>query len=243
MKRSRTAPPGFYAVEAAGLRWLAAAGGASVVEPLEATDDRIVLPRLTPVAPSPAAAESFGRALAATHRAGAAWFGAPPPGVSGSGFIGELPLPMTDGARPWGEFYAAARLRPYASGAWSAALEAICDRLAAGDESLTGPPEPPSRLHGDLWAGNAGRLEDATPVVYDPASYFGDREADVAMTELFGGFASSFYSAYADAAPLPSGYPRRRTLYNLYHVLNHLNLFGASYLLRAESMIAELLGD
>ena len=98
-----------------------------------------------------------------------------------------------------------------------------------------------SLLHGDLWAGNAGRLADGGPVLYDPATYYGDREADLAMSELFGGFSAAFYSAYAQAMPLPAGYETRRVLYNLYHVLNHLNLFGDAYLARAETMVAELL--
>ena len=98
-----------------------------------------------------------------------------------------------------------------------------------------------SLLHGDLWAGNAGQLRDGTPVIFDPAAYYGDREADLAMTALFGGFGAAFYATYAAAMPLPAGNETRRTLYNLYHVLNHLNLFGAAYLARAEGMMAELL--
>ena len=98
-----------------------------------------------------------------------------------------------------------------------------------------------SLLHGDLWTGNAGRLGDGSPVLYDPSTYYGDREADLAMTQLFGGFGPSFYAAYAQAMPLPAGYETRRTLYNLYHVLNHLNLFGDAYLARAETMMDELL--
>jgi protein-ribulosamine 3-kinase len=115
------------------------------------------------------------------------------------------------------------------------------ERVLAGIAALLEGHQPaPSLLHGDLWAGNAARLADGTPVVFDPSTYYGDREVDVAMTELFGGFAPGFYEAYADAAPLPPGHEVRATLYNLYHVLNHLNLFGASYLARAEAMTAEL---
>jgi fructosamine-3-kinase len=106
---------------------------------------------------------------------------------------------------------------------------------------LEGHRPEASLLHGDLWAGNAGQLRDGTPVIYDPAAYYGDREADLAMTELFGGFGPDFHAAYAERMPLPKGFTTRRTLYNLYHVLNHLNLFGDAYLLRAETMVAELL--
>ncbi len=101
----------------------------------------------------------------------------------------------------------------------------------------------PSLLHGDLWGGNAAFDQDGNPVIFDPAVYFGDREADLAMTELFGGFGRAFYSAYDEAFPLDNGYKVRKTLYNLYHVLNHLNLFGGSYLRQAETMIDGLLAQ
>lgn len=94
---------------------------------------------------------------------------------------------------------------------------------------LEGHKPSPSLLHGDLWSGNAGFIDDG-PVIYDPAVYYGDREADIAMTELFGGFPGEFYAAYRKAYPLDEGYERRKHLYNLYHLLNHLNIFGASYL-------------
>jgi fructosamine-3-kinase len=98
-----------------------------------------------------------------------------------------------------------------------------------------------SLLHGDLWAGNRGMLPDGSPVVFDPAVYYGDREADLAMTRLFGGFGPAFYAAYESAWPLPPGAGERRGLYELYHVLNHVNLFGGSYLAQAEALIDRLL--
>ncbi|MCG6871173.1 MAG: fructosamine kinase family protein [Gammaproteobacteria bacterium] len=101
----------------------------------------------------------------------------------------------------------------------------------------------PSLLHGDLWGGNWSADAEGRPVIYDPAVYFGDREADLAMTELFGGFGASFYSAYRDQWPLDSGYSVRRTLYNLYHVLNHLNLFGGGYAGQAGAMMDRLLAE
>lgn len=101
----------------------------------------------------------------------------------------------------------------------------------------------PSLLHGDLWGGNHAALRDGAPVIFDPAVYFGDREADLAMTELFGGFSEDFYAAYREAWPLDSGYRVRRDLYNLYHVLNHLNLFGGAYRSQAEQMIERLLSE
>jgi fructosamine-3-kinase len=99
----------------------------------------------------------------------------------------------------------------------------------------------PSLLHGDLWGGNWGADATGAPVLFDPATYYGDREADLAMTQLFGGFGREFYAAYGSAWPLDAGAPMRRDLYNLYHVLNHLNLFGGGYRAQAEAMIGRLL--
>jgi protein-ribulosamine 3-kinase len=99
----------------------------------------------------------------------------------------------------------------------------------------------PSLLHGDLWSGNAAFDSAGAPVLFDPAVYFGDREADMAMTELFGGFSADFYAVYHEAWPLDPGYTVRRDLYNLYHVLNHLNLFGGGYLAQSQRLMSRLL--
>jgi fructosamine-3-kinase len=99
----------------------------------------------------------------------------------------------------------------------------------------------PSLLHGDLWGGNHGYLADGTPAVFDPAVYYGDRECDLAMTELFGGYPADFYAAYRAAWPPDAGYAHRRELYNLYHILNHANLFGGGYARQAEQMMHGLL--
>lgn len=101
----------------------------------------------------------------------------------------------------------------------------------------------PALLHGDLWGGNAAADRQGEPFIYDPACYYGDREADIAMTELFGGFDSAFYQAYQSSYPLDPGYQIRKTLYNLYHIINHLNLFGGGYLHQAETMIEHLLAE
>lgn len=99
----------------------------------------------------------------------------------------------------------------------------------------------PSLVHGDLWTGNAAVTKQGEAVILDPAVYYGDREVDLAMSQLFGSFPPNFYSAYNDAFPLPPGYQQRKTLYNLYHILNHFNLFGGSYEYQANQMIASLL--
>jgi len=101
----------------------------------------------------------------------------------------------------------------------------------------------PSLLHGDLWGGNAASDDHGRPVIFDPATYYGDRETDLAMTELFGGFGGAFLRAYQDAWPLDAGYRTRKTLYNLYHILNHFNLFGGGYGAQADAMIDRLLAE
>ncbi|MGZ4968407.1 MAG: fructosamine kinase family protein [Methylobacter sp.] len=118
--------------------------------------------------------------------------------------------------------------------------EKLCNNL---EPFFSGYRPQPALLHGDLWGGNVAADEQGNPVIYDPACYFGDRETDIAMTELFGGFGSAFYQAYQVVYPLDAGYERRKTLYNLYHILNHLNLFGRSYLHQTENMINQLLAD
>jgi fructosamine-3-kinase len=109
-------------------------------------------------------------------------------------------------------------------------------------ELLAGYEPKPSLVHGDLWGGNAGVTSAGEPVIFDPAAYFGDREVDIAMTELFGGFSAAFYRGYSQVWPLDSGYEKRKTLYNLYHILNHFNLFGGSYESHANQMINRILG-
>jgi len=109
------------------------------------------------------------------------------------------------------------------------------------DAYFSGYRPVPSLLHGDLWSGNRGADPTGCPVIYDPAVYYGDREADLAMTRLFGGFAPGFYAAYADCWPLDAGAATRQDLYNLYHVLNHLNLFGGGYRSQAEAILDRLL--
>lgn len=108
---------------------------------------------------------------------------------------------------------------------------------------FSGYSPQPSLLHGDLWGGNHGYLSNGTPVIFDPAAYYGDRECDLAMTELFGGYDADFYAAYRAAWPLDDDYEARRDLYNLYHILNHAHLFGGGYVRQAEAMMGKLLAE
>lgn len=192
----------------------------------------------------------LGEQLAELHRhtgleAGAAY------GWPRDNFIGATPQ-SNRSQRNWAGFFAAERLRPQLALAGKNGMERTLrdqgERLAdnLGGFFLDYRPAP-SLLHGDLWSGNAGQLangkEAGTPVIFDPAVHRGDREADLAMAELFGGFPESFYAAYRAAWPLDAGYETRKTLYNLYHVLNHFNLFGAGYLNQARRMIERLAAE
>lgn len=149
----------------------------------------------------------------------------------------------------WGRFYVTRRLEPQlalaeSSGHGDGSLvdrgRLLCERVPV---LLDGHSPVPSLLHGDLWAGNHAEDSAGHPLIFDPAVYFGDREADIAMTRLFGGYGSAFYDAYQAAWPLEPGAAMRTTLYNLYHVLNHLNLFGGGYRRQAEDMIERLLAQ
>lgn len=146
----------------------------------------------------------------------------------------------------WVEFYAQMRLRPQLE--LASLRNAPASLYALGLELMDALPfwfvdytPEPSLLHGDLWGGNSAFNSDGQPVVFDPACYYGDRETDLAMSELFGGFSADFYAGYHEAFPLDSGYKRRLPLYNLYHILNHNNLFGGDYARISEKMMTALL--
>jgi fructosamine-3-kinase len=172
--------------------------------------------------------------------------------VTGPSF--GLPRDNAIGATPqrnaesgdWAAFWRDRRLGPQLAlaernGERGRLLERGRRLLECVGDFFAGHAPAPSLLHGDLWAGNRASLEGGAPVVFDPAVYYGDAEADVAMTVLFGGFSPAFAAAYAAERPLAAGAAARRDLYNLYHVLNHLNLFGGGYRSQAESMIDGLL--
>lgn len=222
-------PAGFFAAEAAGLRWLAEAEAVPVPEVLAQLDTMLVLEWVEPGDPLPATAEQLGRDLAALHRAGAPAFGAPWPG-----YIGRLPLDNTSSPDPWPEWFAERRLRPY--------LRASADRgsLSAGDvahvEGLLsrigeyGGSEPPARIHGDLWPGNV-LWGTRRAWLVDPAAHGGHRETDLALLRLFGGapYLDRTLGAYAEEFPLADGWRARVPLHQLYLLLVHTALFGAAY--------------
>jgi fructosamine-3-kinase len=233
-----------FEAEAAGLAELAAANAVRVPQVIcfgvTAGMAYLVLEPLL-LQPHGDAAQ-LGRQLAQQHRVSAARFGGPR-----DNWIGATPQPnawMDD----WVEFWRARRLgfqlKLAAQNGYGGALqrdgEALMTRL---DDFFVAYRPIPSLLHGDLWGGNHGFLAEGTPVIFDPAVYHGDRECDLAMSELFGGFAPGFYAAYREAWPLDAGYAVRRTLYNLYHILNHANMFGGGYPAQAQRMLGQLLAE
>jgi fructosamine-3-kinase len=182
-----------------------------------------------------------GEQLAKMHQKTAESFG-----WSMDNTIGSTPQ-LNDWKNNWIEFWREQRLgyqlRLAASKGFGGKLQSQGEKLLHSLDVLIDHAPTPSLLHGDLWGGNIGSDSGDNPVIFDPAVYYGDREADIAMTELFGGFSGDFYSAYNAAWPLDAGYKTRKTLYNLYHILNHLNLFGSGYAGQAQNMIDRLLAE
>lgn len=183
--------------------------------------------------------EEMGRQLAAMHSRSSISKGF---GWEQNNTIGSTPQ-INSWTKNWAEFYAQHRLGyqfqlAKRRGGHFPQQEQL---LAATPQLLADRQPQPSLVHGDLWGGNAAFTATGEPVIFDPAAYRGDREVDVAMTELFGGFPAAFYRGYNDILPLDSGYERRKLLYNLYHILNHFNLFGGSYESQANRMISQIL--
>lgn len=238
-KTRADAPDGFFEAEARGLAWLAEAGGPAIPAVLGVVPaaPALLLEWIEPGAAGRAGPARLGRELAALHASAAEGFGA-----RADNFIG--PLPQSNRPRAsWARFYAEERLAPRArrlrdqgriDAATSRAFDALCERM----EERVGPPEPPARLHGDLWAGNA--LFDAAgrPWLIDPAAYGGHREMDLAMMQLFGGFAPACFAAYEEAWPLEPGWRERTPLYQLHPLLVHVELFGSGYTASLRSALA-----
>lgn len=236
------APEHFFTTEAAGLRWLGAAGGVPVPEVIAELPELLALAWVEPGEPDAGAAERLGRELAVTHRAGADCFGAPWPG-----FIGSLPQDNTPDGRAWSAWFTERRLEPYLRGAAErnalspADVNAVADLLLRVPE-LAGPAEPPARLHGDLWPGNVLWAADRRAWLVDPAAHGGHRETDLAQLALFGGapHLDRIRAAYHEEFPLADGWQERIPLHQLQLLLVHAALFGSAYRGAVMAAVAEL---
>jgi fructosamine-3-kinase len=231
LKERKGVTPGEFAAEAAGLRWLAEPGALRMPAVLEVSDSCLVLEWVPEGRLDRAGWIALGSGLARVHAAGAPAYGSTPGG--GPLHIGPIVLPAEPGDA-WPAVYAQQRLAPLLRAARDRGaltgdgvrrVEEVCGRL----DRLAGPPEPPARLHGDLWSGNVLAGTDGMPWLIDPAAYGGHREMDLAMLALFGSPPAAFLAAYQDVAPLADGHPERVALWQLFPLLVHAVLFGGSY--------------
>ena len=249
LKANRKENAPFFAAEAAGLAAIAGTGEIGTPQVFGSGEDCgvlggafLMMEFVEQKKPGAGFWEAFGRQLARMHQAGTE--GLAPGGKFGfleDNFIGAGRQVNTPHGS-WVSFFRDCRLLPqlrqaarYLGSRERHGAERLLERL---DEILEEPVRP-SLLHGDLWSGNFLAGADGRAWLIDPAAYVGHAEADLAMTELFGGFPQRFYDAYREEFPVREGYPRRREVYNLYHLLNHLNLFGSAYLAAVKGIIQE----
>jgi fructosamine-3-kinase len=227
LKVNRQAPPALFAREAEGLKALHVPGGPRLPRVFAYADEWILLEFLPPAGREARFGQSLGEQLARLHSTTGPAFG-----FQHDNYLGTTPQP--NGWRKDGnEFFADQRLRYQARlalrrGLLSPEESQALERIALRLPQLI-PSQPPSLMHGDLWGGNVMVGPGGEPVLIDPATHYGWAEAELAMTSLFGGFDAAFYSAYEGARTVAPNYRERFPLYNLYHLLNHLNLFGAAY--------------
>ena len=218
--------------EANGLRQLTKSNAIKIPKVLSVNEEILVLEILPAISPSNRKKffETFGAQFAQLHRTSSSSFG-----YTEDNYIGSTPQQNTPCSSSWREFFLSRRLQyqfslaernGYADGRLRRSFATLERQI---EDLIPEDGEPPALLHGDLWGGNFLCVEGDVPVIIDPAVYYGHREADLAMTLLFGGFGDSFYDAYNEAYPLKPGWQRRMELYKLYHLFNHLNLFGEGY--------------
>ncbi len=233
-----------FEAEAAGLREIAVSGTVRVPEPIcwgvAGTNAYLVMEFLEFARSGDGAV--LGQQLAALHRVSRKDFG-----WDRENTIGSTPQ-INNPSLDWIEFWRERRLRYQfdlaRDNGYGGKLQRYGEQLLDTlDGFFSGYRPQPALLHGDLWSGNHGYLRSGQPIIFDPAVYYGDREADIAMTELFGGFSADFYASYREAWPMDAGYSTRKHLYNLYHILNHLNLFGGGYQGQAMRLCERLLAE
>lgn len=239
MKIDPEAPTGFYEYEAAGLGWLVAPGGVPVAPVTQVSPGRIVVPEYDVAEPTADAAYEFGVRLAATHSVKAPWFGAPPQGWRGDGFVGHLRLPLAvaDPGHNFGEYYARYRIEPFVQ---KAALDGVLTDDQVGDVvafmdvvaqgSIFARPFTPQKIHGDLWSGNIVWSKHHGVVLVDPAAHGGIGESDLAMLQLFGSpFFDEILAGYDDAVGLEPEWEMRFLALQVHPLLVHALFFGDSY--------------
>lgn len=235
---------GMFLSEANGLRELDRAKAIRVPKVIDAGEDYLIMEHIGQGPRKAGFFQEFGQQFARLHQFAGSEFG-----FYEDNFIGSTPqknIPSGEEARDWGKFYWNKRLmfqfrlaeeNGYADKQLRRLFQSLENEY---DKILEGSAEPPALLHGDLWGGNYMSDENGDPVLIDPAVYYGHREADLAMTKLFGGFTSEFYKAYHETYPLNEGLEKREPLYLLYHVLNHMNLFGAGYYSQSIRLLEKL---
>ncbi len=248
VKTRSDAGEGEYALEAAGLEWLAEPGALGVPRVIEVAEDYLALEWVQPGRLSAEGAEELGRGLARIHVAGSPNFGDPGFGerLGVQARIGSLRLP-NEPCADWISFYAERRLLPLARiaaerNALSASGVAAVERVSEQLEQLAGPAEPPARLHGDLWSGNVYADNEGRPWLIDPSAYGGHREVDLAMLRLFGAPSERVFAAYEELTPLADGWRERVSLWQLLPLLVHALLFGGSYCDKAERVAKSYAG-
>ena len=239
--KTAASAPDMFLKEANGLKELQKCGAIRVPEVIAATASFLLLEYIESGSADRGFFERFGRQFAEMHRCHAEHYG-----FYEDNYIGATPqINKTDAhtANNWVAFYWQNRLLfqyklAEKRGLSTPEMRKLFSKLSGKIEGIiAGSEEKPTLLHGDLWSGNYLAAENGDPVIIDPAVYYGHREADLAMTKLFGGFEPAFYDAYLEANPLPYGWQERENIYKLYHVLNHLNLFGAGYYSQAVSIL------
>ncbi len=244
VKTNRTGQKAMFEAEALGLQEIASSHTLKVPKSVCFGEDRtqsyIVLEYLDMA--GQADQWLLGEQLAAMHQMTAERFG-----WEINNTIGATFQPndwMANWLRFWSEQRLGFQLQLAAQNGYGGELQSLGEKLLIEMPALfTGREIKPSMLHGDLWGGNVAGLKDGTPVIFDPAFYYGDREADLAMTYVFGGFSPDFYASYQNAFPLDDGFAVRKTFYNIYHIINHLNLFGGGYHGQAIHMMEQVLAE
>jgi fructosamine-3-kinase len=244
VKTNKPGQKAMFVAEVAGLKVLAESETLKVPKPIccGGNQDRSYIVTEYLSLKGRADQTSLGEQLAAMHRHTTDYFGWQINNTIGG--TPQLNAQQDDWVAFWREQRLGYQLQLAAKNGYTGELQVLGERLLVNMPALfAGRAVDASMLHGDLWGGNVAGLSDGTPVIFDPAFYYGDREADLAMTYVFGGFTADFYAAYQEAWPVDEGFAVRKIFYNLYHIINHLNMFGGGYHSQAIHMLEQVLAE